>query len=95
MPLIQGFVGQRSFTVDSPSGTDSHVISAAASKPEEVVAVQEDASPDPQTQALADAGIVAEQTDSGNEFLLTIISRRSINRAGLPAAASPAIVRGE
>ena len=83
MPLIQGFVGQRSFTVDSPSGTDSHVISAAASKPEEVVAVQEDASPDPQTQALADAGIVAEQTDSGNEFLLTIISRRSINRAGL------------
>jgi hypothetical protein len=58
-------------------------VTAAASKPEDVVAVQESASADPQTEALADAGIVAKQEDPGNEFLLTIVSRRSINRAGL------------
>ncbi|KIW04942.1 uncharacterized protein PV09_04107 [Verruconis gallopava] len=82
LPLIQGFVGQRAFTVDKPSNHDWHV-TAEANKAEDVIATQGSAT-DSQTEALTDAGIAAKQHENAdNEFLLTLISRRSINRAGL------------
>jgi hypothetical protein len=83
VPLIQGFVGQRAFTVDTPPDSDSHIITSTTTKPEDVVAVQKESSSDPQTEALADPSIVTKQEGSDSQFLLTLVSRRSVNRAGL------------
>jgi hypothetical protein len=82
-PLIQGFVGQRSFSVDTSPGTEAHVVTATASNPDDVNAARDEVAADPQTNALADSGIVAKHSAESNEYLLTIISRRSVNRAGL------------
>jgi hypothetical protein len=74
MPLIQGFVGQRQFSVAAPA--------ESASQPaEEVVSAQDHAAEDAPPQPLADADVPTNEHK--REYLLTIISRRSVKRAGL------------
>jgi hypothetical protein len=77
LPVIQGFVGQRTFTVKKTNADDPE--SAC------VVPTEEDAS---QTEGVSHAiahakEALAEQADEAQSFLLTVISRRSIKRAGL------------
>jgi hypothetical protein len=77
MPIIMGFVGQRSFVVKKPE--------AGTSEAANVVPVDETASePDEASHAIAHAkaGLASLKGDT-ETFLLTLISRRSIKRAGL------------
>lgn len=87
LPLIQGFVGQRAFTVNTSPGSEPDTITRSVSKASKVVEVQHD--PDlilPPSQQSTAAATATEELPEGSEaksFLLTLISRRSIKRAGL------------
>jgi len=70
LPLLQGFVGQRAFSIARTAGTEQDVVAEAAHKAEDVVAAQE------KPEATG-------QKDEQDSFLLTLVSRRSIKRAGL------------
>lgn len=77
MPIIQGFVGQRSFTVKKVDAKDPH--SACVVSAEDDPAQTEGVS-----HAIAHAKeALVEQPDETQSFLLTVISRRSVKRAGL------------
>ncbi|KAK6419052.1 hypothetical protein LTR95_017115, partial [Oleoguttula sp. CCFEE 5521] len=65
LPVIQGFVGQRAFSIGKSGGGESDVVVGAAGKSEEVVAAQEDPA----------------KAASQSDLLITIISRRSVKRA--------------
>ena len=67
LPLLQGFVGQRAFSIAQSEDGDGHAVAEATDKPEEVIAAQKDATSEPKKR----------------DFLVTIISRRSTKRAGL------------
>lgn len=71
LPLMQGFVGQRIFTVDRAS--TGQAVSGAYANPEDVVKIQENAT------VIADA----PASQGRQDFLITLISRRSIMRPGL------------
>lgn len=74
LPLLQGFVGQRAFSIARTSSDESDVVAEAVQKPEEVIVAQEQAAaPGPRTP----------EKENQEQFLLTLISRRSIKRAGL------------
>jgi hypothetical protein len=70
---MQGFVGQRTFSIAKTAGSENDTVAGATQNPEEVVAAQET----PSKTEVTDDGLEA------HEFLLTLISRRSIKRAGL------------
>lgn len=67
LPLMQGFVGQRAFTLNRQP--DRH--------PEAVVCAEED------TKSLVEAHNKDESVRQDSNFLITLISRRSIKRPGL------------
>ena len=84
MPLIQGFVGQRAFTVKN-TGAQSDVVDLTSAATE-MVEMQSD----PGVALPSHATDPAEQAEGSTlgsadtkDFLLTIISRRSTKRAGL------------
>ncbi|KAK3117788.1 hypothetical protein LTR53_000476 [Teratosphaeriaceae sp. CCFEE 6253] len=69
LPLIEGFVGQRAFSIARNEGTEQHTVVETAEKPEEIVAAPEHSQ--------------ASDTSAKEDLLLTLISRRSVKRAGL------------
>lgn len=85
LPIIQGFVGQRPFTIKIADGKSDSLV------------IDKDATPDDiQLQSWhekqeRDGAVLSESTQEnpvagladGKDFLLTLISRRSIKRAGL------------
>ncbi|TLD27493.1 putative transporter [Venturia nashicola] len=73
-PLIQGFVGQREFSVASAAKSTSQPA-------EQVVSVQDHAAADTFAKPLANFD--APKNEHKRDYLLTIISRRSVKRAGL------------
>ncbi|ETS82130.1 hypothetical protein PFICI_07132 [Pestalotiopsis fici W106-1] len=80
LPLMQGFVGQREFTVDRhPPQTDSDKGSAGMEMNDFTPTASGTASPTPEPSAGKSAGLRSTE----KQFLITIISRRSIKRAGL------------
>ncbi|KAL0259600.1 hypothetical protein SLS55_005337 [Diplodia seriata] len=96
LPVIQGFVGQRVFSVDVASESSGATVVGAASEPEEVVAAQENAaahrstSPPPPSRSNTKSGLSQPQVTplsvhsaTKKDFVLTLISRRSVQRAGL------------
>ena len=77
LPIMQGFVGQRSFVVKKPSlnQDDSSRVVAVDHDPDQS---------DSLSRAISDVKeSLAEGDDSSQAFLLTLISRRSIRRSGL------------
>ncbi|KAK5129473.1 hypothetical protein LTR08_003233 [Meristemomyces frigidus] len=72
LPLLQGFVGQRAFTIARTAGSDQDAIAEAVQPVEDLVAAQEPAK-----------AIDSASKEGQEEFLLTLISRRSVKRAGL------------
>ncbi|KAF2497260.1 SacI domain-containing protein [Lophium mytilinum] len=82
LPLIQGFVGQRAFTVDVSGDSSKSAVVDSASKPEDVIAAQPEADSTDTSPSTA-AKPPATEEPGKKDFLLTIISRRSIKRAGL------------
>ncbi|KAH9220887.1 SacI homology domain-containing protein [Leptodontidium sp. 2 PMI_412] len=82
MPLIQGFVGQRSFEMDPNPPKVIVGLDGAAKSSVELV----DLSATQSTEQNPDSGVSGGSTDrstSHKSFLLTLISRRSVKRAGL------------
>ncbi|KAL1304321.1 hypothetical protein AAFC00_000723 [Neodothiora populina] len=75
LPLIQGFVGQRAFTIAPTDGNAADQIIDSKHFAGDVLEMQERA------HSAADSG--AEDPDRPRDFLLTLLSRRSIKRAGL------------
>ena len=67
LPIMQGFVGQRAFSLSKDVKDSSQAVSTAAEDPKEVI----------QTEASAKL----DKPDSS--FLITLISRRTIKRPGL------------
>ncbi|KAK7517557.1 SacI homology domain-containing protein [Phyllosticta citriasiana] len=94
LPLIQGFVGQRAFSVNYSSTSQGSVV-GASSEPEEVIATQNEAikepsSPKPGSPARTKSTLASPQVTSlsvgksiQKDFVITLISRRSVERAGL------------
>lgn len=79
LPLVKGFVGQRNFTVDSDpgqvdEGKDSVEMQDFAARP---------AGADSETASLPDRPASVQLRASEKQFTLTVVSRRSIKRAGL------------
>jgi len=73
LPMIQGFVGQRSFVVDQhPPQVDSQL---------ESMELNDMATPPPDSPAEEPSS--TKRRPSEREYLLTVVSRRSLNRAGL------------
>lgn len=96
LPLIQGFVGQRVFSVDVSSESSEAAVVGVASEPEEVVAAQDGAaakratSPPPPARSNTKSGPAQPQvtplsvhSSTKKDYVITLISRRSIQRAGL------------
>ncbi|KAF7532301.1 hypothetical protein G7054_g8054 [Neopestalotiopsis clavispora] len=80
LPLMQGFVGQREFTVDShPPQTDDDKGSAGMEMNDFTPSASGTTSPTPEPSA----GKAAHPRSSEKKFLITVISRRSTKRAGL------------
>lgn len=67
LPLLQGFVGQRAFSIAQNEDGEGHAVAEATDKLEEVIAAQKDSTSEPKKR----------------DFLVTLISRRSTKRAGL------------
>ncbi|KAK8245091.1 SacI homology domain-containing protein [Phyllosticta capitalensis] len=94
LPLIQGFVGQRAFSVNY-SSTSQSTVAGATSELEEVIATQnqasaEPSSPKPDSPARTKSTLASPQVTSlsvgksiQKDFVITLISRRSVERAGL------------
>ncbi|MBE7182157.1 MAG: SAC family polyphosphoinositide phosphatase, partial [Terriglobus roseus] len=78
MPLLQGFVGQRAFALDSSHGSRRGSIVQSSIRAEDVVALQgnEDAEE-------GDLKLPPAEKGGQQQFLLTTVSRRSVKRAGL------------
>ena len=70
---MQGFVGQRAFSIAKTDDAEKDVVAEASQDPEDVVAA-------PSTSADAEETKESSQT---HDFLATLISRRSVKRAGL------------
>lgn len=70
LPLMQGFVGQREFSVNNEPENSLDAVSDAKQDVGSVVGVQKQ-------------GQTGEGTSTSSKFLLTLISRRSIKRPGL------------
>ncbi|KAF2744675.1 hypothetical protein M011DRAFT_479710 [Sporormia fimetaria CBS 119925] len=84
MPVIQGFVGQRSFSIKPvKSGSNSAVIDPSSTSDD--IPLQSWKNKDEEDTSAQDRPAADQSPDSNEEqdFLLTVISRRSVKRAGL------------
>ena len=70
LPVMQGFVGQRAFTVNVESDDPSKSIAAAQENVGEIIELQNNAR-------------AAQPSDKTRDYLITLISRRSVKRPGL------------
>ncbi|KAI9808150.1 MAG: hypothetical protein M1825_004607 [Sarcosagium campestre] len=75
IPLLQGFVGQRTFSLKKGDGTGQDIVASADDDVGEAIELQEASS--------GAKGSSAEKEEPDKAFVLTLISRRSIERAGL------------
>ncbi|KAG9580749.1 glycoside hydrolase family 31 protein, partial [Aureobasidium melanogenum] len=74
LPVIQGFIGQRAFTIDTTENAENKIVDAKQ-EASEVVKTQEEAQKENAT--------TTNDKSQAKELLLTLISRRSVKRAGL------------
>ncbi|KAF1835142.1 SacI domain-containing protein [Decorospora gaudefroyi] len=87
LPLIQGFVGQRPFTLKTADTQSSSLVVDPTATPDDIQlqSWHEKQQQDTESRSDQDTDIPASNTSlaDGKDFLLTLISRRSTKRAGL------------
>tara|TARA_R110002003_G_scaffold1035_7_gene22103 strand:- start:19 stop:1965 length:1947 start_codon:yes stop_codon:yes gene_type:complete len=85
LPVIQGFVGQRPFTIKVADAQSNSVVIDPSSTPNDIQLQSWHEKQSQQTASESDTNSDAPQPDpsNGKDFLLTLISRRSNKRAGL------------
>lgn len=81
LPLLQGFVGQRAFSITKTEGSENDVVAEAVQEAEDVVEAQSTATE--LSESTNTASPNPTEKDENHEFLLTMVSRRSIKRGGL------------
>ncbi|KAF2995246.1 hypothetical protein E8E13_003169 [Curvularia kusanoi] len=85
LPIIQGFVGQRPFTIKVADGKSDSLVIDKDATPDDIQLQSWHEKQEKEGSALA--GAVGDESSTnladGKDFLLTLISRRSIKRAGL------------
>jgi hypothetical protein len=87
LPVIQGFVGQRPFTIKTADGQSSSLVVDPSATPDDIQLQswhekQKEESQLP-TEASSEVPTPNASLAEGKDFLLTLISRRSTKRAGL------------
>jgi hypothetical protein len=85
LPVIQGFVGQRPFTIKvSGTGSNSAVIDPSATPDDiQLQSWHEKQQQEVESGSQNNTDAAAPKPSSGTDFLLTLVSRRSVKRAGL------------
>ncbi|KAH7071755.1 SacI homology domain-containing protein [Paraphoma chrysanthemicola] len=85
LPLIQGFVGQRPFTIKVADARSNSVVIDPSSTPNDIQLQSWHEKQNKHTGADSDSEVETPQPEpsNGKDFLLTLISRRSNKRAGL------------
>ncbi|KAI4955238.1 hypothetical protein J4E91_001096 [Alternaria rosae] len=87
LPVMQGFVGQRPFTIKTADGQSNSLVVDPSATPDDIQlqSWHEKQKEDLQSNAEASGETSAPSASlaDGKDFLLTLISRRSIKRAGL------------
>ncbi|KAF2677710.1 hypothetical protein K458DRAFT_319242 [Lentithecium fluviatile CBS 122367] len=85
VPVLQGFVGQRPFSIKFvDTQTNSAVIDPAATPNDiQLQAIQKDKAADAESDSDTNTDTPPPEPSNGKDFLLTLISRRSVKRAGL------------
>ncbi|KAI4662318.1 uncharacterized protein J4E79_004607 [Alternaria viburni] len=87
LPVMQGFVGQRPFTIKTADGQSNSLVVDPSATPDDIQlqSWHEKQKEDSQfnTEASGEASDPDASLVDGKDFLLTLISRRSIKRAGL------------
>ncbi|RMZ68543.1 Phosphatidylinositide phosphatase SAC2 [Pyrenophora seminiperda CCB06] len=87
LPIIQGFVGQRAFTIKTADDNSSSLVVDPHATPDDIQlqSWQEKQQHDTQSSAAESHAEPAGEAalPNGKDFLLTLISRRSTKRAGL------------
>jgi hypothetical protein len=85
VPVIQGFVGQRPFSIKFvDTQTNSAVIDPAATPNDiQLQALQKDKAASLDSDSDTNTETPPPEPSNGKDFLLTLISRRSVKRAGL------------
>jgi hypothetical protein len=87
LPVIQGFVGQRPFTIKTAGGQSSSLVVDPDATPDDIQLQSWHEKQKEESLSNTEASTEAPTPDAsladGKDFLLTLISRRSIKRAGL------------
>ncbi|CAN9086777.1 unnamed protein product [Alternaria sp. RS040] len=87
LPVMQGFVGQRPFTIKTADGQSSSLVVDPSATPDDIQLQSWHEKQKEESQSTTEASNEAPAPDAsladGKDFLLTLISRRSVKRAGL------------
>ncbi|KAF2202827.1 hypothetical protein GQ43DRAFT_439353 [Delitschia confertaspora ATCC 74209] len=84
LPVIQGFVGQRSFNLKGVDSRSTSIMLDPSHNPDDIHLKSYPSQTDEQVAASqGDSNTAAEESPESKEFLLTLVSRRSVKRAGL------------
>ena len=87
LPVMQGFVGQRPFTIKTADGQSSSLVVDPSATPDDIQLQSWHEKQKEESQSTTEASNEAPTPDAsladGKDFLLTLISRRSVKRAGL------------
>ncbi|KAJ4335737.1 hypothetical protein N0V95_008805 [Ascochyta clinopodiicola] len=85
LPVIQGFVGQRPFTLKVADGKSDSLVIDSDATPDDIQLQSWHEKQEKEGTAASDPATETAATGlaDGKDFLLTLISRRSIKRAGL------------
>ncbi|RAR02293.1 SacI domain-containing protein [Stemphylium lycopersici] len=85
LPILQGFVGQRPFTIKAADGESSSLVVDPSATPDDIQlqSWHEKQKQQSTTGESTDAPAPEDSLKDGKDFLLTLVSRRSTKRAGL------------
>ncbi|KAI4668221.1 uncharacterized protein J4E78_002045 [Alternaria triticimaculans] len=87
LPVMQGFVGQRPFTIKTADGQSNSLVVDPSATPDDIQLQSWHEKQKEDSQSNTESNGEASDPDAslvdGKDFLLTLISRRSIKRAGL------------
>ncbi|KAF2828225.1 hypothetical protein CC86DRAFT_369337 [Ophiobolus disseminans] len=84
LPVIQGFVGQRPFTIKVADGKNSAVIDPSATPDDiQLQSWHEKQKKEADSDSDTNTDTPPPEPSDGKDFLLTLVSRRSTKRAGL------------
>ncbi|KAF2124634.1 hypothetical protein P153DRAFT_370564 [Dothidotthia symphoricarpi CBS 119687] len=85
LPVIQGFVGQRPFTIKAANSQSGSLVVDSAATPDDIQLQSWKDKQEKETESSSEAkpSTPPVAPADGKDFVLTLISRRSIKRAGL------------